>query len=62
MALSVLNGGGESRGDWEYLIANLLKFYQGGLSYQDCMSMSFHSLIRFNRYAQKINAEIENNA
>lgn len=42
------------------MIANLMKFYEGGLTYRDCMSMSFQELLRWNRYAMRINSEIEN--
>ena len=42
-----------------YNIANILKFYEGAISYETAMNMSFNELMRWHRYAAKINAEIE---
>lgn len=54
-SLAILNSGG----DWIYLIANLIKFYEGGITYRDTMRMTFNQLVKWNRMAQKINREIE---
>lgn len=45
--------------DWLYLIANILKFYEGGITYRDIMQMTFYEVRKWERFAKKINAEIE---
>lgn len=47
------------KADWHYLIANILKFYEGSISYDNIFRMSFEEILMWERYAQKINNEIE---
>lgn len=41
------------------MVANVLKFYQGAISYSEAMQMTPAELVRFNQFAHRINREIE---
>lgn len=41
----------------EYNIAQLIKFYNGGITYNDFMNMSIPKIYRFAKHAKKINDE-----
>lgn len=41
------------------MIANLMVFYKGGLSYTDLQSMPIPELFRYHGYASRINREME---
>lgn len=56
-SLTVLNG--NSEGEWFYLIANIIKFYEGGIGYSDIMSMGFKEILKWHSMARKINHEIK---
>lgn len=45
--------------DREYDIAQLIKFYNGGITYNDFMNMSIPKIYRFAKYAKKINQEVK---
>lgn len=40
-------------------VANLLKFYEGGLNYSDVVKFTFNDIISWEKFALKINAEIK---
>jgi len=42
-----------------YLIANLMVFYEGAISYSELKEMPLPELIELQRYAERINREIE---
>ena len=39
----------------------MVKFYEGGLSFEYASKLSYHMLIKLNIAANKINSEIKNN-
>ena len=41
----------------EYNIAQLVRFYEGGITYTDFMNMSIPKIYRFAKYAKRINEE-----
>lgn len=41
------------------MIANVMKFYEGAITYDNLMQMPFNEIVTWNKYAQKINREIE---
>jgi len=43
-----------------YLIANLMVFYKGAISYKELINMPIPELLELQKYAEKINREIEN--
>lgn len=44
---------------WHRLLANLVKFYEGGLDYCTAKRLSFYELNMLNSEANRINKEIE---
>jgi len=44
--------------DWFFLIADMVKFYEGGLSFQYAKALPLSELMNMKRAAHKINEEI----
>lgn len=57
-----MDEGTDENNSIDYLIANLMVFYKGALSYSELQSMPLPELYQLNEYAVKINREIEKEA
>ena len=45
--------------DWRFIIANVVKFYEGGVQYKDAKQMPLYELIQLEQDAAKIAKEIK---
>lgn len=57
--LSATGAGGVTRDKWFRIICDLMKFYEGGLSYEYAIKMPLSELLAMQGEAVKINREIE---
>ena len=59
VAPSQILGDIKSKNDLFSMLADLVKFYEGGLSYEYAKSMSIDEAVHLNREARRINKEIK---